>query len=276
MLQLMLITNSPSVAAKAQAAGIDRIFVDLEYMGKAERQKSIHTEISAHAMNDITPIRNVLDSSQLLVRINPLHAGTELEINEALARGAEILMLPMFTSAEEVHRFVDLIGGRATTNLLLETPQALARIDEVLDVPGIDEIHIGLNDLHLGLRLSFLFEPLSGGIIDYLANRIRAKGIHFGFGGIACLGDGLLPAEQIVVEHYRLGSEMVILSRLFSSKATTVSEDDLQASLCYEVQRLREWEAQVEDFTSEQLEANRREVFAKVRQIVKRATPTVI
>ena len=44
------------------------------------------------------------------------------------------------------------------------------------------------------------------------------KGIKvamLGFGGIARLGFGMLPAEHVIAEHYRLGSTAVILSRSF-------------------------------------------------------------
>lgn len=37
-LKLMYITNCPDVARIAEQAGVDRIFVDMEYIGKAIRQ----------------------------------------------------------------------------------------------------------------------------------------------------------------------------------------------------------------------------------------------
>ena len=45
--------------------------------------------------------------------------------------------------------------------------------------------------------------------------KFEDKGIPYGFGGIAQLGQGTLPAENIIAEHYRLGSSMAILSRSF-------------------------------------------------------------
>ncbi|WP_305461450.1 aldolase/citrate lyase family protein [Photobacterium leiognathi] len=73
----------------------------------------------------------------------------------SLKAGADIIMLPMFKTAGEAQSFIDYIDGRARTCLLIETSEALARIDDILEVPGIDEVHIGLNDLHLSLGLSF-------------------------------------------------------------------------------------------------------------------------
>ena len=37
-LKLMYITNRPDVALIAEQAGVDRIFIDMEYIGKADRQ----------------------------------------------------------------------------------------------------------------------------------------------------------------------------------------------------------------------------------------------
>lgn len=249
MLKLMYITNRPDIAAIAQDAGVDRIFVDLEIMGKRERQGHRSTVISGHSMSDITVVRSVVQDSELLVRVNPLYDGSRDEIDEAIARGADILMLPMFTTAGEVETFVRLIAGRARINLLLETPQALVRVDDILCVNGIDEIHIGLNDLHLGMRIEFMFELLSGGIVEYLCQRIRAAGISYGFGGIARIGYGLVPAEHIIAEHYRLGSCMTILSRSFCD-AHKLSADAVAEVFGKGVAEIREFEKSIASFSS--------------------------
>ena len=53
-----------------------------------------------------------------------------------------------------------IVNKRVKTCLLLETSQALCRLDDILTLEGIDEIHIGLNDLHLSMGLDFMFELL--------------------------------------------------------------------------------------------------------------------
>ncbi|MBY0408131.1 MAG: hypothetical protein K2Q01_10600, partial [Rickettsiales bacterium] len=63
--------------------------------------------------------------------------------------------------------------------------------------------------------LDFLFEPLGVGLLDWMANHIKAHGKPFGFGGIATMHSGELPAERILAEHVRLGSSCVILSSRF-------------------------------------------------------------
>ena len=42
-LKLMYITNRTDVAKVAQSCGVDRIFVDMEYIGKEERQGGLDT-----------------------------------------------------------------------------------------------------------------------------------------------------------------------------------------------------------------------------------------
>ena len=221
MLKLMYITNHPEVAQIAETAGVDRIFVDMEFIGKDERQKGMDTVKSHHTFADIAVIKEAVETAEVLVRINPIHKDvpgfpdTPEEIERAIAAGADILMLPYFKTLDEVKTFLQLVGPRVRTMLLLETPEAVEIVDEILALPGIDEIHIGLNDLSIGYGKKFMFELLADGTVEQLCFKFRQKGISYGFGGIASLGRGMLPSEYIIKEHYRLGSQCVILSRSF-------------------------------------------------------------
>lgn len=267
-MELMFITNNPEIATEAQLAGVDRIFVDLEILGKIERQGHLNTVISYHTMEDVSKIRKVIKDCELLVRVNPIHGGSSEEINEVISRGADIVMLPMFKTAQEVDYFVKCVGGRAKVCLLLETSQALVRIDQILEIEGIDEIHIGFNDLHLSMNLDFMFEPLSGGIVEYICKKIKAKGIKYGFGGVANLGNGMLPAELILAEHYRLGSEMVILSRAFYEGAKALNNLSEKVFFREAVRKIRNYEEELKNWTEDQLIINRRKLCEIVEAIV--------
>ena len=220
-LKLMYITNRPEVALIAEKNGVDRIFVDMEYIGKAERQGNLDTVQNHHTIQDIASLRQVLTRSELLVRVNPIHEKTdeydssEEEIEAAIRAGADIVMLPFFKTVAEVKRFLGIVAGRTRTMLLLETPEAVKVLDEILQIPGIDEIHIGINDLSIGYGKRFMFELLTDGTVERLCRIMELAGMFYGFGGIASLGRGLVPAEMIIKEHYRLGSRMAILSRSF-------------------------------------------------------------
>lgn len=220
-LNLMYITNNPQIALIAEASGVDRIFVDMEYIGKTLRQGGMDTVQSHHTLADVKKVSGVLTKSEMLVRINPIHEATseyissKEEIDKAIENGAQILMLPYFKTVLDVQKFVDIVDGRAKTMPLLETPEAAELIDDIVRIQGIDELFIGLNDLSLGCGKKFMFELLADGTVEKLTDIIKNKGIPFGFGGLASLNGGLLPGNLVLKEHYRLGSSSVILSRSF-------------------------------------------------------------
>ena len=55
-IKLMYITNRPEVANIAENAGVDRIFVDMEYIGKEKRQGGLDTVQSHHTVEDVKKI----------------------------------------------------------------------------------------------------------------------------------------------------------------------------------------------------------------------------
>lgn len=246
-LKLMYITNSPRIAEIAENVGVDRIFVDMEYIGKSERQGGMDTVQSRHTLEDVKKVADVIKTAELLVRINPIHEATKEyssskeEIDQAIENGADILMLPYFKTIDEVKQFVELVDGRAKTLPLVETPEAVDAIDKILEL-NIDEIFIGLNDLSLGYGKKFMFELLADGTVEDLCYKFKKKKIPYGFGGIATLGTGLLPAEKILIEHYRLGSTCVILSRSFCDSNKIKDMNQIKFTLENGVKELRKYE----------------------------------
>lgn len=242
MLELMYITNNPGVASLAQRNGVNRIFVDMEYIGKDERQGGMDTVKNHHTVQDVKNIKAVLTSARLLVRVNPIHSGSEKEINDVIVAGADIIMLPMWKTADEVSAFIRFVDRRAKVMLLLENKEAVDCLEEVLKLDGIDEIHIGLNDLHISLEKRFLFELLADGTVDAITEKLRKAGIPFGFGGFGKIGEGLLPADYIVAEHYRLGSSMSILSRAFCNTNICTDENEIENIFSDGMKKLRSFE----------------------------------
>lgn len=262
----MILAADTQSAVEAQYAQIDRVFFDLEYINKAERQRGRNTVISNNNIEDIPQIKKVLTSSELLVRTNPIHAYTSTEVERSIAYGADILMLPMVISYQDVEQYVSFVKGRAKVCVMIETAQALARIDDILSVKGVDEIFIGLNDLHISMGLSFMFEVLSGGLVEYAANKCKRKGIPFGFGGIARIGDGILPAEKILAEHVRLGSSSVILSRTF--KGEVGKNVGMKIDLSVEVKKIRQVMESIVSWDETMFAANHQDISKIVKQIV--------
>lgn len=268
MLKLFYITNKPEIAEIAQNAGVDRIFVDMEYIGKEERQGGLDTVKNHHTVEDVKRIRSVLTKSELLVRVNPINEGSEKEINEVIAAGADIIMLPMWKSAEDVKRFFSIVNGRVKTILLLETDEAIHCLDEVLSLEGIDEMHIGLNDLSLSQGKKFMFELFADGTVDEIVSKLRAKNMKFGIGGVGKVNcKNILPAENILCEHYRLGSSMVILARAFCDW-TKYSIDEFNAIVSNGIKENREYEKRLENEGPEFFRSRHTETIEKIKQIV--------
>lgn len=255
-LKLMYITNRTDVAQIAENAGVDRIFVDMEYIGKNLRQGGMDTVQNCHTIADVKQMSQMLTKAELLVRCNPIHEKTEAygsseeEIEEIIAAGADIIMLPYFKTVAEVNRFLICVGKRAKTLLLVETPEAVEHIDEILSLDGIDEVFVGLNDLSLGYGKNFMFELLADGTIEALCLKFRLKGIPYGFGGIAALGKGLLPAEYVIKEHYRMGSTCAILSRSFCNTNVVTDLKEVDEVFVNGLSEIRNFEKQCEEYIS--------------------------
>lgn len=274
-IKLMYITNDPQVARIAEDAGVDRIFVDMEYIGKTLRQGGMDTVQSHHTVADVKAVSEALTTAQLLVRINPIHEATsdysssKDEIDAVIEAGAQIIMLPYFKTVKEVQTFVDLVGGRAKTMPLIETPEAVAVIDEILEIDGIDELFIGLNDLSLGYGKTFMFELLADGTVERLIQKIKQKNIPYGFGGLASLDGGLLPGKMVLTEHYRLGSGCVILSRSFCNTEKITDLNEIETIFKTGLSAIRAFENTVTSDTD--FESNRHQTVEIITGIVERS-----
>ena len=270
-LTLMYITNEPDVAQIAERAGVDRIFIDLETIGKEERQHDLDTVKSCHRISDIGEIKARLRNAELIVRVNKIHPGSAAEINEVIRQRADIVMLPYFKSVEEVKIFLDAAAGRVKTNLLVETPEAVEHLDQILDLDGINESHVGINDLHLGYHRKFMCELLADGTVEKICEKAKNRELKYGFGGIARIGYGALPAERILREHYRLGSTMAIVSRSFCDTGKITDRDEISRIFSKGITDIRilEKEGAGEQVkrNASYFEENRREVVRSVDEI---------
>jgi len=267
-MKLMYITNNPKIAEYADQAGVDWIFIDLEKLGKEERQGHIDSVKSNHEIADIKKVKEKVKNSKILVRINPINANSKEEIEDVIGNGAEIIMLPFFKTLVEVEKFLGYVAGRAETILLLETPEAVEIIDNILELQGIDYIHVGLNDLHLGYKMKFMFELLADKTVERLCEKINNAGIPYGFGGIAKLGEGDLPAELILAEHYRLKSNMVILARSFCNVSNLRDISDAKPIFIDGLKEIRNYEK----YLSNQDDAFFTDNFDQILEIVNKIT----
>lgn len=212
-----LITADARFAARADRVGVERIGIDLERLGKRERQARENTRLSDHRVIDIAPIAREVKRAMPFARINPIQQESEREIDAAVGAGAQVLMLPFFRTQEEVEQFVRLVAGRARTVVLVETSAALVRVRDIFAVPGIDEVMAGLNDLRLQLGVRSHFEVLASPILEGLSAEARRAGLPFSVGGVARADDASLPvpSDLVLAQYPRLQATGAWLSRSF-------------------------------------------------------------
>jgi hypothetical protein len=118
------------------------------------------------------------------------------------------------------------------------------------------------------MNKAFMFELLADGTVERLSKQIQLSGKPFGFGGIARVSEGLLPAENILGEHVRLGSSAVILSRTFYRPSEEDAQHDAECLFRTELEKIQ---GVLNDFRhagSERLLANRDEVCRLVAKVV--------
>ena len=275
MMKLMYITKNPDIAKIAEGAGVDWIFVDMEFIGKDSRQGGLDTVQNHHTVDDVAAIKNVVNQAKVLVRVNPVHdalpdyPSSKDEIDAVINAGADIIMLPFFKTIREVEEFIEYVGGRAKTCLLVETPEAAEILGQIVKVPGIDMIHIGLNDMHLALKMKFMFQLLADGSVDKWAKIIKDEGIPFGFGGLASLDGGIIPGRMILKEHYRLGSQMVIVSRSFCNADKISDLEEIRNVFVKGINEIRALEQECQHQSAEYFEKNHAATVNAIEQFLK-------
>ena len=218
--ELYALTDDVATALNFEAAGVTRVFLDLETLGKDARQPGGNTVISHHRLNQIERIRNQLTTSDLIVRIDPLNPKTGRQVSRVLDQGADAVMLPMFRTMDEVERVAELVKDKAALVPLCETPESLLLIKQLCSINEVTDLHIGLNDLHLAREDRFMFEIF---LEDSWAAIFEQATKPIGFGGISTLHAGVVPGRLVMAEHAARNSNGVILSRSFIASATNLN-----------------------------------------------------
>lgn len=138
---------------------------------------------------------------------------------------------------------------------MVELAPAAVRIRELLAIPGIDEVMIGLNDLHLQLGVANGFELLASPLIDMLAAEVRRKGLPLAIGGVGRIDDESLPIppDLVLAQYPRLDATGAWISRSFVNGSPV---DAFPAAIVALRQRLDHWAATA----PENLEAARAEL----------------
>lgn len=209
-------TDDPDLAAVLDAAGVDRIGVDLEQLGKAKRQEGANSWISQHKLSSLAVLRPRLARAKLLARINPWNTASPAEIEEVLGLGAEVVMLPFFKTLHDIESVLRAIDGRALLVPLVETVAGLDLLEGIRDL-GLREIHFGLTDLRLEMGYPAFVPVFEDPRFEAAVARAGAIGLRYAIAGVARPGDERLPIDPEIVyrQMRRLRARGALVSRSF-------------------------------------------------------------
>ncbi|MGY1722812.1 aldolase/citrate lyase family protein [Blastococcus sp. SYSU DS0533] len=212
-MDLFLFTVDPQWGRDVVAAGAAGIVIDWERRGKLRRQAGEGTQVNEDTPEDLTRVR-AATSGRVLCRVNGFGPWTADEVTDAIARGADELLLPMVRSTEEVDRTLDLVAGRCGLGILVETQEAVDRAAELAQRP-LSRIYVGLNDLRIDRRSTSLFAPLVDGTVDAVRAQVA---VPFGVGGLTLPGRGFpVPGDLLAAELVRIGTGFTFLRRSFTA-----------------------------------------------------------
>ncbi len=225
-------TDDPDLAAVLDAAGVDRIGIDLERLGKAKRQEGANSWISQHEVGTLAELRPRLSRAKLLARINPWNPASADEIEEVLALGAEVVMLPFFKTIGDVAATLEAIDDRALLVPLVETVPALDILEGIRDL-GLHEIHFGLTDLRLEMGYPAFVPVFEDPRFEAAVERAKAASLRYAIAGVARPGDTRLPIdpESVYRQMRRLGARGALVSRSFirPREEWSMLADDIKA-----------------------------------------------
>ena len=229
-INLFAFANTPAAARAVVAAGAMGVVVDWERRGKRARQAGVDTQINADTPEDLAAVRAAQDGV-VLCRVNRWSPWTPAEIDLAVDLGADELLLPMVRRPEEVDAALDALAGRCRLGILVETVDAVDRVDGLAARP-LSRIYMGLNDLMIDRGGDSLFLPLVDGTVDRVAGAAARAGIPFGVAGLTVPEGGRpVPCRLLQGALARLGASFTFLRRSFWA-------DTLGRDLSVEVPRI--------------------------------------
>ena len=215
-MDLLVFTADPVRARAVVEAGAAGVILDWERRGKARRQQGQDTQINEDTAADLAAVRSVLPlagGGRVLCRVNGAGPWTAQEVQVAVELGADEVLLPMVRTAADVDLALDAVAGRCGLGILVETQDAVDRVDELVRRP-LARVYLGLNDLRIDRGGA---DPLFAPLVDGTADRVRrAVDVPFGVAGLTLPDRGRpVPSRLLAGELARLGADFTFLRRSF-------------------------------------------------------------
>jgi len=226
---LLLFSTDTELIRRAVPAGVTGIVVDWERDGKEGRQSQADTQISPNTVEDLRRVR-AATSAPVICRINGPGFTSEREIEQAIAAGADELLLPMVQSLQDVTAVLHQVGSRCRVGIMLETIGAVESARELGGLP-LARTYVGLNDLGLQRGTPNIFTALVDGTVEGVREFFDCP---FGVAGLTLPELGTpIPCRLLIGEMARLKCDFSVLRRSFL-------RDTLGLDLTREIPRLRQ------------------------------------
>ena len=254
-----MFSRRPELVQRVTAAGAAAVVVDWERRRKHRRQAGADTQINGDTPDDLVSVR-AATRARVVCRVNGWDAWTPAEIDLAASLGADEVLLPMVRGSDEVDAALERVGGRCHLGILVETTDAVRRIDELVCRP-VSRVYLGLNDLMIDRGATSLFAPLVDGTVDRVRRVVASAGIPFGVAGLTVPEGGWpVPCRLLIAELARLEADFTFLRRSFH--ADTTGRD-----VAVEVPRILGTLAAARRRTAPEVAADRAELAAKVELV---------
>lgn len=251
--ELLLFSTDPQFIRMATTGGVAGVVVDWERNGKSARQRYADTQISHDTPEDLRRVR-AATRARVLCRVNSLHEGTAQEVEEAVAAGADEILLPMVRAVRDVEEVLSHVGGRCRVGILVETVEATREAAMLAGLP-LSRVYVGLNDLAIERGHENIFTA----VVDGTVERLRASfDAPFGFGGLTLPERGHpVPCRLLIGEMARLDCHFSFLRRSFH-------RDVAGHDAAREIARIHESVARARGRNSEEVARDRSELACAV------------
>lgn len=225
-------TGEPVLASFSRAADADglpaAVVVDWEERGKERRQAHARMAIGlvpSQSHDDpaaLARVRRHLPQVPVICRVDG--PGDLAGVDAAIAGGAAEVLLPMVRHEDEVDRVVEWADGRIGVGVMVETREAVDRVDQLAARP-LSRAYLGLVDLALDRGTSSIFAAFTDGVVDHVASHVAGT-TAFGVGGLTLPGHGdPVPVELLAGEILRVGSHFSFLRRSFLTHLASTPPD---------------------------------------------------
>lgn len=211
-----------------RSAGYSSFIVDLEVMGKDLRQLGYDTEINRSSFADIATLKSCGVNS-IWTRINCFGEHTGREVEQALARGASSIILPMVRSPQEVDAVVAHVDGRADVCVMIETREGVEIAPQIARMP-VSSAYFGLNDFAISTGNRNIFAAVADGTVA--RTREAFRDMRFGFGGLTHPAGGApISSLAILRELERTGCSFTFLRRSFRRDLAQYGAREIRESI---------------------------------------------